>query len=382
MKIVSYRNISNPVELRALIDSILALVGELDLDSALNQVVKSAADLVGTKYGALGVLDDSGEGLSQFFPYGVSEEVKNSIGSLPQRHGLLGVMIKDLKPVRLSNVLQDRRHSGFPEGHPVMKSFLGVPIVIAGKAYGNLYLSDKLDGTDFNDSDEKLLEAFAKAASIIIEKAKLNERLKHLSVVEERERIARSLHDNVIQRLFAIGIKMQSKISQIEPEHLRNLFEDSVNEIDEVIHDIRKTIFAIDQSALLSGRDLLTEIDKIIENFEMSSDIRFTVTHSGNLNTILDGSKFDHIVCIAREVITNAVKHSRAKNVSVSVFISDEIELSVTDDGIGFDADKDYTGKGIKNIKTRASLSNGKLTIDRLNGKGTHVVFTVAAHEF
>ncbi len=378
---MSYGNISDPAELQALIDSILALVAEHDFNSALNQLIKSAADLVGAKYGALGILDDTKESLSDFFSYGLSDETRNSIGMLPQRHGLLGTMIKDLKPIRLSDVLKDDRRTGFPEGHPLMKSFLGVPIVISGAAFGNLYLSDKLDGTDFTESDERLLEAFAKAASIVVEKAKTNERLKHLSVVEDRERIARSLHDNVIQRLFAVGIKMQSKIPQIESEDLRDLFERSVDEIDEVIHDIRKTIFAIDQQVLLSGRELLAELDKIIENFEKSSKIAFTVTHSGNLNKILDSSIFDHVVCISREVITNAIKHSGAKNVNVSVIISDQLELKITDDGKGFDFKKEYSGQGIKNIKTRASLTNGLLTIDRLNGKGTQIVFKVVANE-
>jgi signal transduction histidine kinase len=379
---MSYGNISDPAELHALIDSILTLVGEPDLTSALKQVVKSATELAGARYGALGVLNEAKNELSDFITYGLTDEQVNAIRKLPTRHGILGVMITELKPVRISNIVDDNRSTGFPKNHPIMNSFLGVPIVLAGSAFGNLYLADKIDGGDFDEDDEKLLEAFSKATGVILEKARLHDRIKRLSLIEDRERIARSLHDNVIQRLFAIGIKMQAKTSKIEPESVRDLFEDSVNEIDVVIHDIRKTIFAIDQQSLLTGRDLLNEIDKIIEDFEKGSSINFTVTHSGNLNRIMDSSIFDHLVCIAREVITNAVKHAFAENINVGVMFSDLIELSVTDDGTGFDFEREYSGNGLKNIKSRASLTDGDLTINKLNGKGTGIVFKVAANEF
>ncbi len=379
---MSYGNISDPLELQALLDSILSLVGEPDLNSALKQVVKSATDLCGAKYGALGVLNETKDELSDFITYGLSDEQVKSIKKLPTRHGILGVMITELKPVRISSIASDDRSEGFPKNHPAMSSFMGVPILLSGSAFGNLYLADKNDATDFDENDEKLLVAFAKAAGTIIEKARLHDRIKRLSLIEDRERIARSLHDNVIQRLFAIGIKMQSKISKIEPESIKDLFEDSVNEIDVVIHDIRKTIFAIDQQSLLTGRDILNEIDKIIEDFETGSTINFAVTHSGNLNRIMDGAIFDHVVCIAREAITNAVKHADAQNINVSVLLSDFIELTVTDDGIGFDGSVDYTGNGLKNIKSRANLTEGELSIEKVNPKGASVMFKVATNEF
>jgi signal transduction histidine kinase len=161
--------------LRALVEAGIALSSELSLDALLQRIVDSAAELTGARYCALGVIDQSGQALERFLTTGVDEETRAAIGDLPRGRGILGVLIREAKSLRLHDIAADPRSVGFPRHHPPMKSFLGVPILLRGVAYGNLYLSEKEDGGDFTEEDEELTLLLAAQAAVAIENARLYE---------------------------------------------------------------------------------------------------------------------------------------------------------------------------------------------------------------
>jgi len=161
--------------LRALFAAGLAVTSELSLEMLLHRLAETAAELTGARYAALGVIDASGSQLEQFLTYGVDVDTRAAIGSLPRGRGILGVLIRDATPLRLHDLAEDPRSVGFPPGHPPMRSFLGVPILLRGVAYGNLYLTEKQDGEDFTEEDEELVTLLAGQAAVAIENARLYE---------------------------------------------------------------------------------------------------------------------------------------------------------------------------------------------------------------
>ncbi len=165
----------NEGRLRALFAAGLAVSSELSLDTLLHRLTATAAELTGARYAALGVIDASGSELEQFLTHGVDTDTRAEIGALPRGRGILGVLIREARPLRLHDLAEDPRSVGFPPGHPPMRSFLGVPIMLRGVAYGNLYLTEKQGGEDFTEEDEELLTLLAGQAAVAIENARLYE---------------------------------------------------------------------------------------------------------------------------------------------------------------------------------------------------------------
>jgi signal transduction histidine kinase len=161
--------------LRVLVHAGIALSSELSLDALLQRIVETAAELTDARYAALGVIDRTGQGLESFLTTGVDAETHAAIGDLPHGRGILGVLIRDAKPLRLHDIADDPRSVGFPPNHPPMTSFLGVPIVLRGVAYGNLYLTEKATGEDFSPEDSELAQLLAAQAAVAIENARLYE---------------------------------------------------------------------------------------------------------------------------------------------------------------------------------------------------------------
>jgi len=159
--------------LRALVEAGIAVTSELSLEAVLQRIVEAASELTGAPYAALGVIDRSGQQLERFVTHGIPKERHGEIGDLPRGRGILGVLINDARTLRLDDLAQDPRSVGFPPGHPPMHSFLGVPILLRGVAYGNLYLTEKPGG--FTDEDEELVTLLAGQAAVAVENARLYE---------------------------------------------------------------------------------------------------------------------------------------------------------------------------------------------------------------
>ncbi|WP_169787645.1 GAF domain-containing sensor histidine kinase [Luteipulveratus mongoliensis] len=160
----------------ALLDAVMAVTADVQLSDVLTRIVRAACELMDSKYGALGVLDRGREHLVEFVTQGLSDQERAAIGELPHGHGVLGLLIREPHAVRLSNLSAHPAASGFPPDHPPMRTFLGAPIRIRGRVFGNLYLTEKHGGGDFTDDDETILVALAAAAGIAIENARLYER--------------------------------------------------------------------------------------------------------------------------------------------------------------------------------------------------------------
>lgn len=191
--------------LRRLLDAGRAVVSELDLEAVLQRLLETAADITGARYAALGVLDETRGGLERFLTHGISDERRAAIGAPPRGHGLLGAVIADPRPLRI-----DRMSGGtLPDGHPPMSSFLGVPILIRGAAWGNLYLCDKQDGEPFTDADEETLVVLAEWAGVAVENARLYARSeRRRRELEATTEIARALGGETdLERILALIVE-------------------------------------------------------------------------------------------------------------------------------------------------------------------------------
>ncbi len=175
MAVVSEIDIDREDPLRALVGAGIALSSALPLDELLERLVQIAAGLTGARYAALGVIDRDGAELERFVTHGIDREEAEAIGALPRGGGILGVLIRDVETLRLHDLGDDPRSVGFPPSHPPMRTFLGVPVVLRGVAYGNLYLTEKEGGVDFDAEDEDLVGLLAAQAAIAIENARLYE---------------------------------------------------------------------------------------------------------------------------------------------------------------------------------------------------------------
>jgi two-component system, NarL family, sensor histidine kinase DevS len=199
---------------QGLVEAGIALSSELTLDGLLQRLVETAAELTGARYAALGVLDLMGRELERFVTHGIDPETHAAIGDLPRGRGILGVLIHDARPLRLHDIAEDERSVGFPPNHPPMKSFLGVPIVLRGVSYGNLYLTEKEAGEDFTVEDEELVTLLASQAAVAIENARLFESSRSWAhQLESLEEITGAMLSDIEQsRLLRLIVERMSEL--------------------------------------------------------------------------------------------------------------------------------------------------------------------------
>jgi GAF domain-containing protein len=196
--------------LARLIDAGRGLLSELDPETVLDRLLQTAADLTGARYVALGVLDEGRRELARFLTRGIDEDTHRAIGDLPRGRGLLGVLIDDPRPLRLEDVGDHPRSYGFPQGHPPMRSFLGVPIVIRGEAWGNLYLTEKAGGEPFAADDEEAVIVLADWAAIAIENARL-----YRDVAARREELERAVRGLQATAAIARAVGGETELDRI-----------------------------------------------------------------------------------------------------------------------------------------------------------------------
>lgn len=371
---------AGPAALRRLLDAVLSIGAELDLPTVLQRIVEAAADLVDAEYGALGVLDERGEGLSQFLTVGIDADTRAHIGPLPEGHGILGLLITDPRPIRLPNLREHPDSYGFPPGHPPMTSFLGVPIPVHGQIYGNLYLCDRRGDEVFSDVDEEMVVALAAAAGIAIDQARLHARLEQMSMVADRDRIARDLHDRVIQRLFAIGLSLEGLGRSDLPPDVTDRLRSAVDDLDETIRQVRSSIFELEERRL-SGRSLRHEVLAVCSDAARTLGIDPEVRFDGPVDGAADPSVADHVVAVAREALANVARHADASAVAVTLAASgEEISLEVVDDGIGIRPDRG-PGSGLANMAARADTLGGWFTVEPGPQGGTVVRWVVPTQD-
>lgn len=372
---------SGAKQLLRLLDAVMAIGSELSLSAVLRRITHTAAELVDAKYAALGVLDTSGTMLAEFITVGLSEAETTAIGARPDGHGILGLLIVQPKPLRLPDLHQHPDSYGFPPGHPPMTSFLGVPILLRGMVFGNLYLTDKNDGQVFTDVDQELVVGLAAAAGLAIENARLNEQSRTSTLLDERERIARDLHDDVIQRLFATGLSLQAAAQMLkEPVAVERIMR-AVDELDTSIRQVRSTIFELHHR--LSGMpslcsDILAVCNEATRalGFEPHCDI------TGPVDSTVSDSMRAHVMLCLREALSNVARHANATAVNVSVESDGRLlALRIADNGTGYDGDPTRSSSGLANMRSRAEALGGSFIINGQPEGGTLVVWQAPVGE-
>jgi len=366
-------------DLARLLEAVLAVVEDLDLDAVLERVVAAACGLVDARYGALGVVDeDHPDRLASFVHHGMDAATVARMGPLPSGRGLLGQLLRDPRSLRLEDLGQHPAASGLPAGHPPMASFIGAPIRVRGEVYGNLYLTEKRGGGPFTAEDEAAVIALAAVAGSAIANVKLALRSRELSVVRERDRIARDLHDTVIQNLYATGLGLQAAQREAaRPAAVQERIARAVESIDATVKEIRATIFALqdDPSASNGARARLLSVSE-----EMASLLGFPprMRLDGPIDTMVGRELTEQVVPVLRESLTNVAKHARATTVTVRVEVVDgQLEIEVVDDGVGLPEAMRPNGMGVVNIRERAVLLGGDAQLSSVDGGGTRVLWRV-----
>jgi signal transduction histidine kinase len=355
---------AGPKSLRQLLDAVVTIGSDLDLPAMLRRIVQSAVDLVDATYGALGVLDESRTRLAEFITVGIDDETRRAIGNPPEGHGILGLLIVDAKPLRLPDLTEHPDSYGFPPNHPPMRSFLGVPIRVRGEVFGNLYLTDKSSAEVFTDVDEELVVGLATAAGVAIENARLISRVHELALVEDRERIARDLHDTVIQRLFATGMVLQSTLPLVnaEPRAAIGRIGEAVDDLDTTIKEIRSAIFSLEQSRA-DHHGLRSRVLEVVR--EASGPLGFAphVRFEGPIDSTVRSTVAMELLATLREALSNVARHAKATRVDVTVEIDEDVCLRVVDDGIGPPDEKSRSGRGLLNMAARAERLGGAFAL-------------------
>jgi two-component system, NarL family, sensor histidine kinase DevS len=530
--------------MQSLLQAVVAIGSHLDLASVLRGIVATAADVADAKYAAIGVLDPRSERrLSQFITVGIDDDHKALIGALPSGHGVLGLLIDDPRPIRLTDISQHPSSYGFPPNHPPMRTFLGVPVLVRGEVYGNLYLTEKRGGGEFTVADERLVMALATAAGLAVQNARLYEEAQRrqlwleasrdittmllggatpaevfprliacvrevaeadsaflvlptadgclraevadgvgaeairgiilpeqsmsarvmneshpivvadartdgriwqhvieaaeagpalfvplgtaestvgtlvvtnrrdgpsfpeetvaliesiagqaalalrlgaaakdreqLAVLGDRDRIARDLHDLVIQRLFATGMSLEGALRGMEPPPAVERVHRAVDDLDTTIKEIRTTIFALQSPAPFAGEGLHTAIDQAVRGATLTLGYAPQVRIEGPLDTLVPQAIAEQLLAVLREALSNAARHAQASVVSVSVVVTDrDVTLDVQDNGVGLPADGRRSG--LANLARRASDLGGRFEARAIgSGEGTLVEWSV-----
>ncbi|MBA2718857.1 MAG: GAF domain-containing sensor histidine kinase [Chloroflexi bacterium] len=374
-----------PSELQAAFDAaVRGIAGLTSVDDALQVIVDELRPLVGAAYAALGTVDVDGR-IEKFITSGLDDETRRRIGALPEGHGLLGLIIHENRTFRIPDLNVDPRRFGFPPHHPPMTSFLGVPITIKGISLGRLYLTNKIGAEEFSEEDRSLVETFALHAGIAMENARLHEQLQRLAVVDERERISKDLHDGIIQNMYAVGLSLEDVAELIDEDRVEAAarVERAIDAIHLSIRDIRNFIFGL-RPELLAGATLGVGLAALADEYRHNMIVDLEV----RLPDVIPEPSAEvtgHLLAIVAESLSNIARHSKASRASLELVASDGgqsgdiLELTVEDNGIGFDPRGvvKLGHQGLANTRERASEIGGSLAIDSRPGAGSRVIVRV-----
>jgi signal transduction histidine kinase len=359
--------------LRDLVEGAAAVAGQTDLQAILATTVEIAMDLTGAPHAALGVVGAHG-GLIDFVHAGLDPDAAKTIGSPPQGRGLLGLISREGRTIRVDHVTGHPDSSGVPPHHPAMDAFLGVPVKAGPSLFGNLYLTDKEGG--FTEEDEALVEALAMIAGTAIRTVRLQQRLQSLAVAEDRERIARDLHDAIIQDLFAVGLSLQGQALKVGDPDVRRALEQDVESLDRTITSLRGFIFDLGAPPD-ERRTLRSELRELVTRLAGPHDAEVHVTYTGALDT-LPQRIVDDAAQLVRESLSNSLRHSAADRITIEIHGGDDrLALLISDNGVGFDPAGVAWGLGLTNLRERATRAGGQISIDSNAGTGTTVRATL-----
>ena len=356
------------------------IAGVLEPGAVLLLIVERVRELVGARYAALGIVDSSGA-IERFVTVGINREDREKIGHLPRGHGLLGLIIREGRAFRIPEISAHPDSSGFPPHHPPMHAFLGVPVTVKGASVGNLYLTDKIDAVEFSEDDQALVEMFALHAGIAIENARLHEQVQRLAIVEERERIAKDLHDGIIQSIYAVGLSLEDlpELMDEDRDEARARIDRAIDALHVTIRDIRNFIMGL-RPELLDQRDLVGSLQALAEEVRLNSMVEVETAIDPAAAAALPEHARAPVLHITREALSNVARHSHATRASV-VLRGDRgsVRLEINDNGVGFEPGEERapTHQGLTNMAGRAARHGGQLSIESAAGAGTRIIVTL-----
>jgi len=362
-------------ELRLVSEAVLAVSRQLSTRDALAVIVRSARTLADARYAALGVPDDKGS-FAEFVVAGMTQAEQRAIGPLPRQHGMLAALLKSGTPERLADIRKDPRFEGWPSAHPELSGFLGVPVKNGDEVLGIIFLANKRSGS-FTERDEELLTLFAAHAAIALTNARLYERSRELSVLEERARLARELHDAVSQRLFSIRAHARAAQVLVAKDPARAGAElAAIAELGAQAHgELRAVIDGLAPPELDGLAESLRRY-ALLAGRAHGITVRLTSTDVPELDQRVQAATFR----VAQEALNNALRHSGASEISVRLrHVRRRVILEVSDDGTGFDPGLASGGLGLASMRERAASVGGVLRVSSAPGAGTTVRLAVPA---
>ncbi len=359
---------------------VLSVTRQMSVRDVLQVIVRSARSLVGARYAALGVPDAHGS-FGEFVVDGISDRQWRAIGPLPRQHGMLGVLLREGRPERLADIRADPRfEGGWPSAHPDLSGFLGVPVKDGGQVLAIIFAADKVvpgagpsgDGTQFTARDEELLSLFAAHAAIALTNARLSERSRELSVLEERSRLARDLHDAVSQKLFSLRVRARAAAVLAGRDPARAAAEmEAVAQLGaEAQAELRAVIDGLAPPEL-GEAGLAESLRRYAVLAARAHGV--AVGFSAAELPVLDERQEAALYRVAQEALHNALRHAGARRIAIALSRSPRrVILLVTDDGGGF-APGAPEGLGFASMRGRAEAVGGTLTIRSAPGVGTAV---------
>ena len=354
--------------LTPLIAEAAAITGEDDLARLLRTLIEEAKRATGAPYVALGLIGEHGV-LSEFIYTGMTEAEALSIGHPPSGKGVLGTVIRDNETILVDSISTHPDSVGFPANHPPMQTFLGVPVAVGAEAFGNLYLANK--DTAFTENDAVVVEALSRIAGAAVHKARLEARLRKVAIVEDRQRIARDLHDSVIQDLFAVGLTLQSLQSRVSEEAAEALTT-AIDSLDDSVTSLRRYVFELRESS--TG---LPDFDQRVQELVSRMGSAYPARVELSIEALADAPWHEELLLWIAEALSNALRHSSSETVRVRVQTEDEhVVASVVDEGTGFQPGVGKGGMGLANMRTRAQAMAADLTIDS-SGAGTSATIRI-----
>src|SRR6201994_388832 len=360
----------------------------MSVRDVLQVIVRSARSLVGARYAALGVPDAHGS-FAEFVVDGISDRQWRAIGPLPRQHGMLGVLLREARPERLADIRDDPRfEGGWPPAHPDLSGFLGVPVKDGGQVLAIIFAANKVvpapdAGTQFTARDEELLSLFAAHAAIALTNARLSERSRELSVLTERARLARDLHDAVSQKLFSLRARARAAAVLAGRDPARAAAEmEAVAQLGAEAHaELRAVIDGLAPPGL--GEAGLAESLRryaVLAGRAHGVSVRFCAPDlAGTGLPVLEEQQEAALYRVAQEALHNALRHSGAREVTMTLSRSPRrVILEVADDGGGFVVGAAAApgipgGLGLASMRGRAEAAGGTLTIRSAPGMGTTV---------
>lgn len=357
---------------------VLAVAREVSARDVLQMIVRSARTLADARYAALGVPDDRGS-FAEFVVDGVSARQQRLIGPIPRQHGLLGVLLREGQPLRMPDIRADPRFEGWPAAHPELSDVLAVPIRDGSQVLGFIFAACKRAPGGFTERDERLLTLFAAHAAIALANARLYERGRELSVLQERARLARDLHDAVSQKLFSVRARASAAAVLVPRDPDRAVAE--LRSVTVLAGEAQAELRAVIDG--LAPPDLATEgLAGSLRGYAAFAAATYGIPVRVRAADLvgLSAQAEAAVYRVAQEALHNALRHAGAGQITVSLATRrGRVVLEISDDGTGLPAQPAPGGLGLASMRERARSVGGTLTISSAPGAGTRVRLSLPA---